>query len=105
MSVNMINGHIDGEMTPQETIETIKIAIAEVEWNYPMEYAVAFENAISALEKQIPKKPYKVKEHKQSDYYCSVCKRYLGDEMELKYACLQPKYCEHCGQALDWSEE
>lgn len=39
-------------MTPQETIKTIKIAIAEVEWNYPMKYAVAFENAIFALEKQ-----------------------------------------------------
>lgn len=56
-----------------------------------------------AVEKQIPKKPYKIKEHKQNDYYCTVCKRYLGDEMELKYACLQPEYCQHCGQALDWS--
>ena len=44
-------------MTVLEAIETIKIAIAEVEWNYPMGYAVAFETAISALEKQIPKKP------------------------------------------------
>ena len=41
--------------------------------------------AVLALEKQIPKKPYKIKEHKQNDYYCTVCKRYLGDEMELKY--------------------
>ena len=38
-------------MTPEEAIETIKIAIAEVEWNYPMDYAVAFEEAIKALEK------------------------------------------------------
>ena len=43
-------------MTPQEAIDTIKIAIAEVEWDYPMDYAVAFEEAIKALEKQIPKK-------------------------------------------------
>ena len=40
-------------MTPQEAIDTIKIAIAEVEWDYPMDYAVAFEEAIKALEKQI----------------------------------------------------
>ena len=40
-------------MTPQEAIETIKIAIAEVEWNYPMDYSIAFEMAIEALEKQI----------------------------------------------------
>ena len=38
-------------MTPQEAIETIKIAIAEVEWDYPMDYTVAFEEAIKALEK------------------------------------------------------
>lgn len=36
-------------MKPKEAIETIKIAIAEVEWNYPMDYAVAFEEAIKAL--------------------------------------------------------
>ena len=36
-------------MTNKEAIETIKIAIAEVEWNYPMDYAVAFETAIEAL--------------------------------------------------------
>ena len=39
-------------MTPEEAIETIKIAITEVEWNYPMDYAVAFETAIEALEKR-----------------------------------------------------
>lgn len=94
-------------MTASEAIETIKVAIAEVEWDYPMEYSVAFEVAISALEKQIPKKPYKTKgpiSQKQNDYYCSVCKRYLGDEMEVKHACLQPEYCQHCGQTLDWSD-
>ena len=36
-------------MTNKEAIETIKIAIAEVEWEYPMDYAVAFETAIEAL--------------------------------------------------------
>lgn len=62
------------------------------------------EIAISALEKQIPKKPYKRKEHKQNDYYCAVCRYYLGDEMELKFVGLQPKFCPNCGQALDWRE-
>ena len=38
-------------MKPEEAIETIKIAIAEVEWEYPMDYTVAFEKAIKALEK------------------------------------------------------
>lgn len=39
-------------MTNQEAIETIKIAIAEVEWNYPMDYSIAFGMAITALEKE-----------------------------------------------------
>ena len=37
------------KMTNKETIETIKIAISEVEWNYPMDYTIAFEEAIKAL--------------------------------------------------------
>ena len=39
-------------MKPQEAIRIMKIAIAEVEWEYPMDYAAAFETAIEALEKQ-----------------------------------------------------
>ena len=38
-------------MTTKEAIDTIKLAIAEVEWEYPMSYAVAFEKAIEALER------------------------------------------------------
>ena len=53
----------------EEAIKTIKIAIAEVEWNYPMDYAIAFETAISALEKQIPKKP----ENHSGRYYDNLC--------------------------------
>lgn len=38
-------------MTNKEAIENIKIAMAEVEWDYPMDYTVAFEMAIDALQK------------------------------------------------------
>ena len=95
-------------MTPQETIETIKIAIAEVEWNYPMEYAIAFENAISALEKQIPKKPtpHKVDVEKikiGNGYWCKGTTIYkcpnCNDFISRTYT-----YCHKCGQALDWSD-
>ena len=79
-------------MTTQETIETIKIAIAEVEWCYPMEYSEAFENAISALEKQIPKK---VEEYLTSSFCCPACTSVLS-----RYS----QYCSNCGQALDWSD-
>lgn len=64
-------------MTPEEAIKTIQVAIAEVEWEYPMNYSVAFEMAIKALEKQIPKKPID-----GECYYICPC----------------------CGRALDWTE-
>ena len=46
-------------MTPQDAVKNIEIAIAEVEWEYPMQYAIAFETAIKALEKQIAKNHFK----------------------------------------------
>jgi hypothetical protein len=39
-------------MTTQEVIDTIRCAIGEVEWNYPLDYAIAFERAIEALQAQ-----------------------------------------------------
>lgn len=85
-------------MTPQGAIEIIKIAIAEVEWNYPMEYAEAFENAIEALEKQIPKKLNNIvllgstiKTGK-----CPKCNDSVNNTQS---------YCDKCGQALDWGDK
>ena len=79
-------------MTNKEAIENIKIAIAEVEWNYPMDYAIAFDVAINALEKQIPKKP------KDDGWlYCPICNR---DVLLDHFA-----YCPDCGQALDFGGE
>lgn len=39
-------------MEIKEAIKTIEVAMAEVEWNYPMDYATAFEMAIAALRAQ-----------------------------------------------------
>ena len=78
-------------MTAEEAIKTIEVAIAEVEWEYPLDYSVAFETAIEALEKQIPKK---LKD--DGWLYCPICGRdVLMDRFD---------YCCHCGQALDWSD-
>lgn len=79
-------------MTNAEAIETIKIAIAEVEWNYPMDYTIAFETAIEALEKQVPKKPVELN--------CPRC-RFNGIDNSWWVF----KFCPECGQAIDWSEE
>lgn len=76
-------------MTHEEAIKTIQVAIAEVEWEYPMNYSVAFETAIEALEKQIPKKPVEVR----NEIVCPTCKTLVGSS----------PYCRYCGQALDHS--
>lgn len=75
-------------MTPKEAVETIKVAIAEVEWSYPMDYTIAFEKAIEALEKQIPKKPIV-----GDVLYCQNCSAILIDDNN---------YCKNCGQKLKW---
>jgi hypothetical protein len=37
-------------MTNKEAIDIIKTTIAQVEWDYPMDYAAAFDKAVEALE-------------------------------------------------------
>ena len=93
-------------MTNKEAIETINIAMAEVEWDYPMDYTVAFEMAIDALEKQVQKKPTKTKIatlNKSPEaisweqiHCCPRCKSNLVS---------QYKYCPQCGLMIDWSDE
>lgn len=39
-------------MTPEEAIETLELAISEVEWEYPMDIAAAIDKAILALRAQ-----------------------------------------------------
>ena len=57
--------------------------------------AKAYDLAIEALEKQIPKKPY-------DTVHCPLCKI----EVELQPIDVeQVTYCLHCGQAIDWSDD
>lgn len=98
-------------MTNKEAIETIKIALAEVEWEYPMDYAAAFETAIEALEKQVPKKPIKKKMATlnktpnafswESTRCCPRCKSNLVVKIFGKHL---EDYCPLCGQRIDWSD-
>ena len=90
-------------MTNEEAISTIKIAMAEVEWYYPMKYAEAFEVAISALEKQIPKK-CETRENRNA-YRCPLCGEwFIGSVDDMIYRGAEPNFCFLCGQALDWSD-
>lgn len=80
-------------MTAQEAIETLKLMQGQIEWDYPMEYAVAVDMAVDALQKQIPKKPIPY-------YYKDKCPN-PACGLIVK---IGEKYCKGCGQKLRWSE-
>ena len=82
-------------MNLKEVIKTLELAKAEVEWDYPMDYAVAIDEAIKAIDKQIPKKP----ELKGEYYVCPVC----GVYQETSEG--NPPYCINCGKRLLWEAE
>ena len=58
----------------------------------------ALQTAITALEKQVPKKVI----WKYAFYWacCPNCKNNIYDEEKEKF-----KFCPDCGQALEWSDE
>ena len=91
-------------MTNEEAIKTIELAIAEVEWNYPMDYAIALETAISALEKQIPKKPT----YEEIGNVYGAIKRTCAKCGDVCLISEDAKpfehYCRYCGQKIDWSD-
>ncbi len=60
---------------------------------------------IEALKKQIPRKPVEQETDEKTHYKCEC-----GYIMLTVYANgyrlgNQPKYCEKCGQKIDWSDE
>lgn len=79
-------------MTIEEAIMVIK---HDLRWkllkDYPQDVA---DIAISALEKQIPRKPIRLLYHEVGD--CPFCETtvYISED----------KFCPSCGQALDWSD-
>lgn len=82
-------------MNNQEAIEIIRTAVAEVEWNYPMEYATAFDMAIEALEKQDATKPISsLIPGWSSMHFCGKCKYPVGKHYN---------YCSQCGRKVKWN--
>lgn len=84
-------------MTNEEAIIDIRENIQ------PIIGGKSLDIAISAIEKQIPKKPLNVEKHY---YKCPCCKQDLGvsDDDIFVYENPTPMYCSKCGQALDWSD-
>lgn len=78
----------------------------------PQKRAKALDIAIQALEKQIPKKPMRIERNAMGweyrDYYCP-CGKFIGAEPHIKSILekgeIPVKYCDDCGQRLDWSDK
>lgn len=88
-------------MTLEEAIKALKyINLKRVHPFYSWEEMAEVRNiAISALEKQIPKKPISLGEDIDRDVgQCPNCKEIIDTYEDYKY-------CSDCGQAIDWSEE
>ncbi len=68
------------------------------------EGSIAYNMAIKALEKQIPARAIPFC---KGDYICPTCRTILNitDDDLYVYGIEPPKYCDECGQALDWGEE
>ena len=85
-------------MNLKEVIKTLEIAKAEVEWNYPMDYAVAIDEAIEAVGKQIPKKPVSKYKYRDGENVCPSCET----ENRCRIVMSWEKFCPDCGQAIGW---
>ena len=101
-------------MTASEAIKMLQIqkpAYGCKEYKKPLMYA--YEMAIKALEKQIPKKPNKAIDSswgiQKEAHTCPVCDYYLTEvhfiEPQKMESNKKITYCETCGQAIDWSDE
>ena len=86
-------------MTNKETIDIIKTAIAQIKWDYPMDYATAFDKAIRALKTQEPKLVPDIAEAmlgyrpKVKVGHCPSCGVLMSEA---------DKFCRKCGQAVKW---
>lgn len=59
--------------------------------------------AIAAMEKQIPKKPFKP--FGTHSYKCSNCWKFVAHEVDDNFDLANlAEWCTYCGQALKWSE-
>ena len=92
-------------MNLKEVIKTLEIAKAEVEWNYPMDYAVAIDEAIKAIDKQIPKKPKVIDRWRM----CPRCYEEYGFNYGILIGMRGRKSgecrCLNCGQVIELEVE
>jgi len=85
-------------MEVQEIIDILKVAKAEVEWNYPIDYYIAFDEAIRELEYRLPKQPNVIDHTNHTEYLCPSC----GSSFIVGLTGLRYDICRDCGQKIEW---
>ena len=66
---------------------------------------LALDMGIAALEKQIPRKCRIKRAAKLQTFYCPTCEQVVVSRIENEWlAGRLQKYCDSCGQALDWGD-
>ena len=79
--------------TPREANNTaINVLVDEI---------YAYEMAIEALDKQIPKKPVSKYKYRDGENVCPSCET----ENRCRIVMFWEKFCPDCGQAIDWEAE
>lgn len=92
-------------MTYVEARRIVSLFREEWDKNSKTPNAHALDVAIQALEKQIAKKPID-KSNNPHDWHvmaCPCCEHTFWNSGQFVH--YQPKFCNYCGQKLDWSEE
>ena len=113
-------------MTASEAIKMLQIqkpAYGCKEYRKPLMYA--YNMAIKALEKQIPKKPilkhdvsvmhinrgnqpHEWKRLESDNWHCPECDSFVGERVYVHskvHDQRKKKYCDNCGQKLDWESD
>lgn len=80
-------------MTTKEIIDMLQVAQGYMEWEHPMDFAVAADEAIKIIKKDIPKLP--IYDVNRKMCMCPLCGQQVNDE----------NYCPVCGQRLEWKNE
>ena len=93
-------------MTKNEAIKKLKQHFEYLKraWKPHPDYETmdAIGYAISALEKQIPKKPI---ENDTNSFGCPCCKYDLKTDTGNPFGDYFLRHCDKCGQMIDWSDE
>ena len=86
------------------TVKAFKMAVAALEEIHQYRAIGTVEEFREGRERQIPKKPMRIRLLETSGVHCGICpicKNPVYADLSNKN---HREYCGHCGQAIDWSE-